>query len=50
MGLVLPEVLKAQTVGRRFEILRELLDRAQVNASGNLGAIATLQFLQHHLS
>jgi hypothetical protein len=50
MGLVLPDVLQAQTVGRSFEIASELLDRVQVNASGNLGHIATLEFLQHQFA
>ena len=50
MGLVMPDVLQSQTVGRRFEILSELLDGAQVNPSRNLGHIATLEFLQHRFS
>jgi hypothetical protein len=50
MGLVLPDVLQAQSVGGSFEIASELLDRSQVNAGGNLGHIVTLEFLQHRFS
>jgi hypothetical protein len=31
-------------------VLSKLLDRAEVNASGNRGQIPTLEFLQHRFS
>jgi len=50
VGLVLPDVLPAQPVGRHFVVLSELLDGTEVDANGNLRQIPTLEFFQHRFS
>ena len=47
MSLVLPNVLRTQTIGRALEISSESFDLANVIACGSLRVIATLEFLQH---
>ena len=50
IGLVGSKVVGTELVGRLAEILGEVGHDPQVLACGNLGVIATLEFLQHHLS
>jgi len=47
MGLILPDVLGTELVGRLVEILRELAHDADVSCCGTMRVITTLEFLQH---
>ena len=47
LGLVLPNVLRAQAIGRTVEVLCESFDEADVVLCGSLRVMTTLEFLQH---
>lgn len=50
VGLVLPDVLPSQAIGRALEMSSESLDLAKVVACGGLRVMTTLEFLQHDFS
>ena len=47
LGLVLPNVLPAQAVRRRVEVLCESFHEADVALCGRLRIMTTLEFFQH---
>jgi hypothetical protein len=47
LGLVFPDVLPAQAVRRRVEVLCESFDEADVALCGSLRVMTTLEFFQH---
>ena len=47
LGLVLPNVLPTQAVGRTVEVLCESFDEADVALCGSLRVMTTLEFFQH---
>jgi hypothetical protein len=50
MGLILPDLLGPELVGRLVKIRRELADDSDVGFCGTMGVITTLEFLQHLLA
>src|SRR5271157_82582 len=48
--LILPNVLRAQAIGRAPEMSSESFNLANVIPCGSLGVITTLEFFQHHFS
>src|SRR5947209_13252588 len=50
LGLVLPNVLPTQAIGRAVEVLGEPLDEANVTLCGSLRVMTSLEFLQHHFA
>ena len=48
--LKLPDVFRAELVGRPMEVLRELPQSIDVGCYSSLGIVTTLEFVQHHLS
>jgi hypothetical protein len=46
MGLILPNLLGSELVGRLVKIRRELADDSDVGFCGTMGAITALEFLQ----
>jgi hypothetical protein len=47
LGLILPNVLSAQAVWRRVEVLCESFHEADVALCGSLPVMTTLEFFQH---
>jgi hypothetical protein len=50
MGLILPDLLGPELVGRLVKILREFTDDANVGFRGTMGVITSLEFLQHFVA
>jgi hypothetical protein len=50
MGLILPDLLGPELVGRLVKVLRELADDPDVGFYGTMGVITALEFFQHLLA
>src|SRR5690348_7054993 len=50
MQLVLPNLQRAEQIGRTVKMRSEPPDSADVRACGSLGVIAALEFFERHLS
>jgi hypothetical protein len=48
--LVLADMLQAKLIGGTMEVLRIMLNRADIGANRRLGVVAALQFLEHDLT
>jgi hypothetical protein len=48
--LVLADMLRAKPFGRTMEVLRKVFHRVDVGTCCALRVVATLEFIQHHLS
>jgi hypothetical protein len=49
MNLILPDMIRSQTIRRAMEVPREILHRMEIATGSALGIVATLEFIQHQL-
>src|SRR5215469_282713 len=50
MELILPNLFRAELIGRSVEVLRKTTDRTDVSVCGSLRVITALEFLEHPFS
>jgi hypothetical protein len=50
VNLIFANLVRAQPIGRTAEVFREPLNDLDIGSYGILSVVATLEFLQHHLS
>ena len=50
VSLILPDVIRAQSIRRFTEVSRETLDGAEVTACSSFREVTSLEFLQHYFA